>query len=91
MSFVQNLDLEGKVSVSSKDFTALLREFHAELQLTPMDLREITKVSPAISTSRILFPIEGALSVDVDSLRLDEAGLPTLFAKAARLALAARD
>jgi len=72
---VQNLDLRGKLSVSSKDFSALLNGFRAELQLMPMDPHEILKVSPAVAASGIIFPVEGTLGIDADSLRLDEKGL----------------
>jgi len=67
---VQNLDLKGKLTLSEKDFSALLSGFHAELQLKDMNPREVTKLSPAIAASGIVFPAEGILGVDADSLRL---------------------
>lgn len=67
---VQNLDLKGKLTLSEKDFSALLSGFHAELQLKDIDLQEMTKVNPAVATSGIIFPVEGILGIEADSLRL---------------------
>lgn len=80
-STVQNLDFKGKLNVSSKDFIAVLNGFHAELELMPLELKELVKVSPAIATSGLVFPVEGTLKIDADSLKLDEKGLQEAAAK----------
>ncbi|OQA56000.1 MAG: putative assembly protein [Candidatus Omnitrophica bacterium ADurb.Bin277] len=75
----RNLDIKGKLRISSKDFIAFIDTIRAELQLAPMDIKEIIKASPGMASSGIKFPVEGVLSADADSLKLDEEG----FQKAA--------
>jgi uncharacterized protein involved in outer membrane biogenesis len=71
---VQNLDLKGQVNVSSKDFSAVLNGFRAVLQVMPMDPEEIRKVSPAVTEAGILFPVEGTVEAEADSVKLNEQG-----------------
>lgn len=78
---VQNIDLKGKLTVASKGFIATLNRLHGEMQLSPMDFQEIAKVNPAVKTSGIIPPLEGLLTVDLDSLKMDEAGLRDAAAK----------
>ncbi|MFH0984505.1 MAG: AsmA family protein [Candidatus Omnitrophota bacterium] len=74
-STVQNLDLKGKVTVASRDFTVLLNGFRAELRLMSLELQELAKMNPSIATSGIIFPVEGTLTVEADALKLDDKGL----------------
>ncbi|HOW58367.1 MAG TPA: AsmA family protein [Candidatus Omnitrophota bacterium] len=71
----QNLNAQGKLTISPQERTHTVKGFHAALQLAPMDFQEMVKVSPALKTSGIVFPLEGTLTVDADSLKMDDQGL----------------
>ncbi len=77
----QNLEAKGKLTIAPQSGAHVLSGFHAELQLAPMDFQEIVKVSPSLKTSGIVFPVDGTLGIDADSLRLDEKGLKDAAAK----------
>lgn len=71
----RNLDIKGKLTVSSRDFSARLNGLHAELQLASMEVKELLKMDRGVAQAGVLFPVEGTLTIDSDSLALDEKGI----------------
>lgn len=71
----QNLNIKGNLTLSLPERAAKLKGFQAVLQLAPMEYKEVLRAVPDIETSGIVFPLGGTLTVEADSLRLDEKGL----------------
>lgn len=77
----QNLDVRGKLTVAAKDLSAVLSELRAELGLDPVEVKEVLKMRRDVATAGVLFPVEGTLVIESDSLKLDVKGMQDMAAR----------
>lgn len=76
----QNLKASGKLKISPQEGSNTLNRFHLETDLSQIDFDQLSQFNPSLAASGIQPPLEGTLTADIDSLKLDSAGLKNLAA-----------
>lgn len=68
----QNLEVKGKLTLAPQTRSGTVSGLRVELQLAPIDFQEVVKLSPALKTSGVVFPLGGVLTAESDSLKIDD-------------------